>query len=229
MRAKVRQTIEHDLKTRTNNSRATVASVTKEWADARESEWRHRRALIALSDRAGGHRVPVTSKGLLRIDWADEASLVGAADAIAESSSLKKLTADQGGALDVLENKGDEAYKNSLIATRAHWQVVGRMLSDASYLRMALSFRMVLKYIVGLAVLGAMGIAMFVWASHPPESGSGAPTFAIVPLTAVNQHTYLGSGCDPSSLKIETVADAKVAIISATALSPDENCVLQKR
>jgi hypothetical protein len=122
------------------------------------------------------------------------------------------------GALADLEKQMEGAYKQRRADFDRKFELVTIVMDDASYLRMAKSFAMTLKYLVLSLVVTAAGIACFAWATHPPDAPSHhEPTVTIVPLGGDALPKISSSGCDASTLQVLVAPDSKTAIISAAA------------
>ncbi len=230
VKGRVREAIEYDLRKRQGMS---LVEVVASWGKARTREWALRKSLMAFSEKTGMVHVPRPSNGcsptVTEMDWTSADDLTDAAGAILAARELHELSAAQQSALASLGNEAQVAYANAKKETDTRESLLAIAVDDASYLRMRLTFGMMLKYIVAATFLGGIAIGTFAWATHPPEEPtSGRVSVVAVPLSEL---TSLGglvsSECDPSSLKVEVVVEGSVALVTASSDSDGSTCVLQ--
>jgi hypothetical protein len=124
-------------------------------------------------------------------------------------------------AMNDLEDRIAEAYRQREDDSEKRWKVVSRVIDDASYLRMKMSFSMILKYLVADLTLVAVGIAGYAWATHPPKVETGTdPIVKVISLKGItNPVLVAGTGCDAATLKVVIAPDGQTAVISGSARS----------
>lgn len=230
VRAKVRQAIERELERRGVNAEddKRVEVVATRWREARSKEQQVRQAHLALDDALQKLRVPALSSGEAAsvTDWTNPTQLVDLAKRLNEDPPASEPDEKAVSALAALESQMKAAYANSRSETRQTFRLVTRVIQDASYLRLNMSFSMTLKYIVLAFIAAGVGIAMFAWAANPPEtSTTRSPTVVQLPINAsVDDITF--EGCDAATLVITPVAEQGFTYVSAAASAEDGVCVI---
>ncbi len=226
VQARVGHTIDQELKAK--DSSYSFAEVVSRWSEARreaEAQWE---ALVVLETEIASLRIPSTIDPLL---WTDGDKLKEHAQLLARASELVTLSPSQRDAVLALRDRAEDAYGYQNRKATHRFRFVNTALDDASYLRMRLSFGMVLKYLVVSAVVAGVGIGMFAWATHPPSSALRRSTsvFVIRSSDVANAQVYLGSDCDPSTLKVNVLESQGVAILTAASRSDNTNCSFRRR
>jgi hypothetical protein len=237
VRARVRTEVEEDLRERgvplstpkgggTPNRLYTAMQI---WRRARVLSDRTRVAALVAEREITRLRAPRVGPAGGLVDWTDATQLVATANAAIAATPPGAGATPVPDALTVLETQVEENYDNTSAETNWRFNLIDRVLSDASYVRMRRSFGMVLKYIIGAAALAGIGIALFAWSTHPPKSDDRVPAVLVVPAASVKDaQKYLGQYCDPTTLKVQALGDTKLIAISATSATTGHACTLKQ-
>jgi hypothetical protein len=239
VQAKVRVGVEGDLEGRGVHTETVdgkevtrVERVMDRWRDARLEERTQHEANRVLAARLADLRTPEPSATATSgpptpaLDWSNGDALAARADALAAAPATRALDATALARLETLERQAAQRLQGAEAESSDRYALVWRVLSDAAYLKMRLSFRMVLKYLVLAGVVAGGGIAMFAWASHPPKQLDRTPAVLVVPVgAAANAREYLGPDCDASTLKVTPVGDGTV-VLSAASRTAGTTCRL---
>jgi hypothetical protein len=234
---RVRESIERDMARRGTGALpgTHVSSAAAAWKAARDLERERREALVKLNDalqlltspnRQALEEARTSSKLRGNDPWADGDMLISLATKLADSRPEPGAASDGHSNLDELQDEAIRAYTSSKNETNNRFELVQRILYDASYLRLKYSFSMVLKYVVLVLALAGAGISTFAWATHPPKSDEGTPGVLVVSRAQASSRGLRFTDCDASTLKIDSLSQPNELIISAASSTSGKACVI---